>query len=230
MLTLTVLIFKAIFGFFDIDATFSAAFVMILTAILNTACEKDRVLVPYPGLGEAVEILHYLSDGGNLSAAERVSEIEHIWTRLHLGPTDNRPGAIPTSDSGYSSARPSSDSQGLSALSERAEKVQQQQRYPTPNCGQSSMGASRQVPVSHNQRSSSSHPSRDDVGALPTWTHQDVVNGDGSSVHEFLLGDLLVDDTNEQYHALLNNAQCALTGQDSIDFAELEKWLPGLGE
>lgn len=84
--------FKAIFGFFHIDATFSAAFVMILTAIFNTACEISPILAPSPGLGDAVEILRYLSDHGNLSAIERAPEIEHIWTRLHLD--DHMPSGL----------------------------------------------------------------------------------------------------------------------------------------
>lgn len=48
------------------------------------------------------------------------------------------------------------------------------------------MDVSRQASILNNQRSSSEHASRDDVRFFPTWAHKKAVNGDGSSVHEFL--------------------------------------------
>lgn len=69
---------QAIFGFFDLDAAFSGAFIMIFTAIFNTICDTDPLLTPSPGLSEAVEVLRYLLDHENVFAEEKLKEVEHI--------------------------------------------------------------------------------------------------------------------------------------------------------
>ncbi|PWY64980.1 hypothetical protein BO94DRAFT_428520, partial [Aspergillus sclerotioniger CBS 115572] len=72
----------AIFGFIDLDATFSAAFVMLLTAIFNTISDDNdhgQAFTPSPGLSEALEVLRYLSNRGNPFAMERLRELEKAW-------------------------------------------------------------------------------------------------------------------------------------------------------
>ncbi|OAA60354.1 Transcription factor [Niveomyces insectorum RCEF 264] len=73
----------AICGFYDFDAIFSAAFIMILTAIYNSACRpEDRIAHHPPGLADAIEILDDLARRGNAFAAEKLVEVRHVWALL----------------------------------------------------------------------------------------------------------------------------------------------------
>ncbi|EFQ35774.1 fungal specific transcription factor domain-containing protein [Colletotrichum graminicola M1.001] len=90
------------FGFFDLDAIFSAAFIMILTLIIDPTCEEGGKLAPRPGLSEALEILDYLVGRGNNFALQRAREVrrmrDHLSTFLDIpknSPSEfrtNRPG------------------------------------------------------------------------------------------------------------------------------------------
>lgn len=71
-----------IFGFIDFDATFSAAFIIILSAVFDLT-SRDRVGVHSPpGLEDALETMRFLAKRGNLAALERLKEIERLWTLM----------------------------------------------------------------------------------------------------------------------------------------------------
>ncbi|KAI3577525.1 hypothetical protein IWW34DRAFT_807720 [Fusarium oxysporum f. sp. albedinis] len=89
-----------IFGFFDCDAIFSATFVLILTAVFDSACEDKDKLNPSPGLADAMESLQYLADNHNTTAVERLQEIHEI---LHHLPENLRTNEGTTVPSGYRS-------------------------------------------------------------------------------------------------------------------------------
>jgi proline utilization trans-activator len=74
-----VLTSSAIFGFYDFEASFSAAFVMILAAILDSVCDESSKINPKPGLTEALGELQYLADHGNTYARERLQEVKKLW-------------------------------------------------------------------------------------------------------------------------------------------------------
>ncbi|KAH7232761.1 hypothetical protein BKA59DRAFT_487352 [Fusarium tricinctum] len=68
-----------VFGFIDFDATFSAAFITILSAVFDLM-GHDRVGVHSPpGLQDAIETMRFLVKRGNLAALERLQEIERLW-------------------------------------------------------------------------------------------------------------------------------------------------------
>ncbi|KAF4982938.1 hypothetical protein FZEAL_1508 [Fusarium zealandicum] len=69
----------AIFGFFDFEASFSAAFIMILAAILDSVCDDHMKINPKPGLTQALEELQHLADHGNTYARERLQEVKRLW-------------------------------------------------------------------------------------------------------------------------------------------------------
>ncbi|RSL68111.1 hypothetical protein CEP53_002763 [Fusarium sp. AF-6] len=85
-----------IFGFFDCDAIFSAAFIMLLTMIFDSACEPSQRLNPTPGLKDAMDMLHYMAEHGNTFARQRFQEVQSV--RDHLSAALNsREANTPTS-------------------------------------------------------------------------------------------------------------------------------------
>ncbi|CAH0055038.1 unnamed protein product [Clonostachys solani] len=68
-----------IFGFFDLESAVSAAVVMILMALYNSACPDQDRLHPTPGLNDALEVLQFLSDKGNIFAFQRLQEAQRLW-------------------------------------------------------------------------------------------------------------------------------------------------------
>ncbi|KAL2208298.1 hypothetical protein CC79DRAFT_820698 [Sarocladium strictum] len=72
----------AIFGFFDCDAIFSAAFVMILAEILDSVCEIGQKVQPSPGLGEALALLRYMAAHRSANAVRRLADVEAVWSTV----------------------------------------------------------------------------------------------------------------------------------------------------
>ncbi|KAL6409189.1 hypothetical protein AUP68_05560 [Ilyonectria robusta] len=70
----------ALFGFFDLDATFSAAFVLIMMGFVKT----NNPQKPPDGLKQAVDVLEYLSAAGNKAAEQRLGDLKqfcfHVWS------------------------------------------------------------------------------------------------------------------------------------------------------
>ncbi|CAI7657812.1 unnamed protein product [Penicillium discolor] len=65
------------YGFFDLDATFSAAFIHLMVGFLNTSEEHPE------SIDQAFEVLRFLSRSGNPAAEQRFQDITqsclHIW-------------------------------------------------------------------------------------------------------------------------------------------------------
>ncbi|CAG8232124.1 unnamed protein product [Penicillium salamii] len=65
------------YGFFDLEATFSAAFIHIMAGFLNKPKEQPK------SLGQAFEVLGFLARSGNPAAGKRLQDIAqsslHIW-------------------------------------------------------------------------------------------------------------------------------------------------------
>lgn len=69
---------QARFGFFDLDATFSAAFILIMAAYLEgrSGCRQPT------DLQEAIVVLEYLSDEGNRVARQRLTDIKEFASQV----------------------------------------------------------------------------------------------------------------------------------------------------
>ncbi|EEU33481.1 uncharacterized protein NECHADRAFT_98443 [Fusarium vanettenii 77-13-4] len=72
----------AVYGFFECDAIFSAVFIMLLTKIFDSSCKPEDRINPSPGLQEAMDMLQYLADRGNIFARERFREVQGVWDHL----------------------------------------------------------------------------------------------------------------------------------------------------
>ncbi|KAL4967999.1 uncharacterized protein BDV14DRAFT_206718 [Aspergillus stella-maris] len=72
----------ALFGFFDFDGIFSVTFIMILAAILDSACTENQRIQPTPGLSEALDLIHHVADHENKFAAQWLCDIEKTWAQL----------------------------------------------------------------------------------------------------------------------------------------------------
>ncbi|KAM5356448.1 hypothetical protein ACJ41O_003094 [Fusarium nematophilum] len=69
----------ALFGYFDLDATFSAAFVLTMMGFVEGDLQE-----PPEGLKQAAQVLKYLSNAGNSAAQRRLHELKqfcaHVWS------------------------------------------------------------------------------------------------------------------------------------------------------
>lgn len=72
------------FGYFDLDATFSVAFISVMMGFI----EGNDAQNPPEGLSEAAEVLQYLSKAGNRAAQRRLHELKqfcsYVWCPLQL--------------------------------------------------------------------------------------------------------------------------------------------------
>ncbi|RSM19046.1 hypothetical protein CDV31_002177 [Fusarium ambrosium] len=73
----------ALFGYFDLDATFSAAFVLTMMGFVEGDLQE-----PPEGLKQAAEILKYLSNAGNSAAQRRLNDLKqfclHVWSPTNM--------------------------------------------------------------------------------------------------------------------------------------------------
>ena len=70
------------FGYFDLDAAISAAFIFILVESLQSVGSPRSGL---HGIRSATSILQYLIKHGNKAAAKRMLDVEHICQHLGIG-------------------------------------------------------------------------------------------------------------------------------------------------
>ncbi|KAL2670751.1 hypothetical protein Neosp_014553 [[Neocosmospora] mangrovei] len=72
-----------LFGYFDLDATFSAAFVLTMMGFVEGDLQE-----PPEGLKQAAEILKYLSNAGNTAAQRRLNDLKqfclHVWSPTNM--------------------------------------------------------------------------------------------------------------------------------------------------
>ncbi|KAF4472492.1 fungal specific transcription factor domain-containing [Fusarium albosuccineum] len=189
----------AIFGFFDCDAIFSAAFIMLLAKIFDSACEPDQRINPAPGLQEAMEMLQYLADRGNAYARQRFREVQSVWG--HLSAILQVPNMLDRNISPPNELNRAADGE--------ANRHTQLTDLPEANPAQNDAS----LPNGY-------HPSSWDTlmwNNPDMWPHSMNLTGE--------LADLPLGDSFDQYQALFNDPDWALTGQDVGDFAELRKHL-----
>ncbi|KAJ6070067.1 hypothetical protein N7499_011954 [Penicillium canescens] len=81
------------YGFFDLDATFSAAFVLVMVGFLDHSQTK-----PPLALDQAFEVLQFLSQAGNLAAERRLQDIahscSHVWPDYVFNADERQSGAL----------------------------------------------------------------------------------------------------------------------------------------
>ncbi|KAJ0272235.1 hypothetical protein CBS470a_012794 [Colletotrichum nupharicola] len=197
------------FAFFDLDAAFSAAFVLIMRGFAH---KNDSQKPPPQELHQAVEVLEYLSAAGNNAASHRLKEIKqleaHVWGSRYFPP--EKDGDVQMKDSGTPHGEPHAGGSGAQG---------------TP--GQSGEGSGSQVVLSPPDPSPSTQPSWDGemfgTESAESYDPDQLFGLDlnGSLGQEFSL-------EAEGIYASFNDPTLPLTGVDQLDWAELEKMMaPG---
>lgn len=200
---------QAPFAFFDLDAAFSAAFVLIMRGFAH---KNDSQKPPPQELHQAVEVLEYLSAAGNNAASHRLKEIKqleaHVWGSRYFPP--QKDGDVQMKDSGTPHGEPHAGGSGAQG---------------TP--GQSGEGSGSQVVLSPPDPSPSTQPSWDGemfgTESAESYDPDQLFGLDlnGSLGQEFSL-------EAEGIYASFNDPTLPLTGVDQLDWAELEKMMaPG---
>ncbi|KAM0331160.1 hypothetical protein ACHAPQ_006123 [Fusarium lateritium] len=196
----------AIFGFYDFEASFSAAFIMILAAILDSVCEENLKINPKPGLTQALEELQHLADHGNTYARERLHEVKRLWKVM----------AQKIEALQVVNVSP----QGLSADGQRITHP----NGATPAAfGDAGMQQTELLPGSQGQTSP------EDFHLLDTGLWDNFSNlwvpmpetADGDPQQEMMMADIPTDDFFKHCYSMYNNPDWDLTGEDVGDFAEL---------
>ncbi|KAI8313083.1 putative transcriptional regulatory protein [Colletotrichum sp. SAR11_59] len=215
-----------IFGFFDLDAIFSAAFIMILTLIIDSTSDDSQKLAPSPGLPDALEILDYLVARGNDFASQRAREVrrmrDHLSTFLDIpknSPSEvrNRPPAV----AGDASIVVSMDDEGGGQDAEARRhafpgSTPKEGGVVTPSGRTSQLGS----------RSLLDSSLWNDISYL--WMQPAA--GEDAQVTEQAAGmaELMPEDAYNCY-SIYHNQDLTLTGQDLGDFGELERHILGFG-
>ncbi|KAF7547906.1 hypothetical protein G7Z17_g7401 [Cylindrodendrum hubeiense] len=216
----------AIFGFFDCDATFSAAFIMLLTMIFDSASEPDQRINPTPGLREAMDILQHLAGRGNTYAIQRFQEVQSVWN--HLSTILEVPQASISTPQAQDSSGPDNRGElGDNEATQRNLDGHEQLHASTtdgplregPNVGSAQVEPG--VPMTEYQSvpwDTGMWNSISDIWLPPV----DAAAGENAHVGNLLV-DPPIEDYYNHYQSLLNDPDWALTGQDVGDFAELRK-------
>ncbi|UQC81859.1 uncharacterized protein CLUP02_07345 [Colletotrichum lupini] len=231
------------FGFFDLDAIFSAAFIMILTMTIDSTCEESQKLAPSPGLSEALEILDYLVGRGNEFALQRAREVrrmrDHLSTLLDIpknSPSEFRSHPPVATGSGPSGGQQSPATMAVSTSSEdkgagEDARARQQSfrdmtmRGSVERGGLTPSGSSRASQLG--SRSLLDSSLWNDISYL--WMQPAPGAEDAQAFEEAEgMADLLPEDA-YNWNSIYHNQDLALTGQDLGDFGELERHILGFG-
>ncbi|OHW98298.1 fungal specific transcription factor domain-containing protein [Colletotrichum incanum] len=196
------------FAFFDLDAAFAAAFVLIMRGFAH---KNDSQKPPPQELFQAIDFMEYLSQAGNNAAAQRLKDVRqfsaHVWANVVAFDKDHD---VQMGESGEAHGAPHMANTPGSILPEQP--------------GQSS---TPQMPLTTPTPSSS----------VPSWEGE-MFGGPGANTYgsDTLFG-LNLDENLEQAFGLeaaegiynsFNDPSLPLTGVDQLDWAELEKMMaPG---
>ncbi|KAL6353953.1 hypothetical protein LRP88_12948 [Fusarium phalaenopsidis] len=200
----------------ECDAIFSAVFIILLTKIFDSACKPEDRINPSPGLQEAMDMLQYLADRGNIFARERFREVQGVWD--HLSATMQVPEVfdldLRLQEAG---AHESQATEGHNSES------QLPSTFPAGEMHENQEDVRQDMIAPHEDQSWgtsmwNNHPA--------IWLPMDLAS-DGHTVGS-LVADLPLEDSFHQYQSLFNDPNWSLTGQDVGDFAELRRhvfWL-----
>ncbi|KAK0368562.1 fungal specific transcription factor domain-containing protein [Colletotrichum limetticola] len=194
------------FAFFDLDAAFSAAFVLIMRGFAH---KQDSQKPPPQELFQAIDFLEYLSSAGNQAAAQRLKDVRqfsaHVWANVVAFDKDHD---VQMGDSGASHGVPQVGNTPGAGLPE--------QSGPSP----------AQMPLTTPTPSSS----------VPSWEGEmfggpaDTYGSDtlfGLNLDENLEQAFGLEAAEGIYNSF-NDPTLPLTGVDQLDWAELEKMMaPG---
>ncbi|KAF4970762.1 hypothetical protein FSARC_2275 [Fusarium sarcochroum] len=199
----------AIFGFYDFEASFSAAFIMILAAILDSVCEEPMKINPRPGLTQALEELQHLADHGNTYARERLQEVKRLWKVMAQKIESLQ--VVNVSPQGATGDGPGNN------------RVAYPNGATPAGLGDSGIHQGELVPGAQEQTSP------EDFMPLDTDLWDNFSNlwvplpeaTEGNTHQDMMMADIPPDDFYKYCYSMYNNPDWDLTGEDVGDFAEL---------
>ncbi|RAH79123.1 hypothetical protein BO86DRAFT_402145 [Aspergillus japonicus CBS 114.51] len=205
----------AVYGFCECDAIFSAAFIMLLTKIL------DYRINPSPGLQEAMGMLQYLAVRGNLFARQRCEEFQTV--RGHLTPF--LPPEEEVLGTPYGTKQPSETPAGTPTIPAMSAEDRISSTISVSMAHQPTNDQNIRPDVP--QASESSQPWHAPMWNNGMWLPVDVWENDTHGLGH-LVADIPLQESFNQYQSLLNDPGWSITGQNVGDFAELRRhvlWL-----
>ncbi|OQE29255.1 hypothetical protein PENFLA_c004G04429 [Penicillium flavigenum] len=185
------------YGFFDLDATFSAAFVLVMVGFLDKSQSQ-----PPPALDQAYRVLQFLSQSGNLAAERRLQDIaqsySHVWPSHSFNANVAHSDAGPHERTQTFAASPGSRQDGLMTCS----------------------GSPPYMAVASSGRSDH----QDEIRLLEPWSNMDVPDAMFDMQGDWNLD---LSGEAEGIYSSFHNPTLPLTGVDYIDWLEIEKVFNG---
>ncbi|KKA28365.1 hypothetical protein TD95_000204 [Thielaviopsis punctulata] len=133
---------KVSFGFFDSDALFSVAFILILAAILDSQEPTGPRIAQSPGLDDAMGVMQHIISRGNRHALERTEAVKRIWFKVSeylasqeaaSASTSAVPGAQPALSASAAAVAPPTAPNGMAYDDVQPQQQQQRpQQQPRP--------------------------------------------------------------------------------------------------
>ncbi|KXG48290.1 Transcription factor [Penicillium griseofulvum] len=185
------------YGFFDLDATFSAAFVLVMVGFLNKSQSQ-----PPPALEQAFRVLQFLSESGNSAAKRRLQDIaqsySHVW-----------PDHAFNANVSHSDTAPQNKTQPPTA---------------SPGSRQDALLTSSGSPPYMAVASSSQGDHQDEIRLLEPWSNMEAPDAMFDMQGDW---DLDLSGEAEGIYSSFHNPTLPLTGVDYIDWLEIEKVFNG---
>ncbi|KAI9155653.1 hypothetical protein HJFPF1_08241 [Paramyrothecium foliicola] len=191
-----------IFGFIDFDALFSAAFIMILSAVFDQASHNEGRAHLTPGLQDALETMRFLVQRGNLAALEKLQEVERLWALMQSLLWNISPMRQLNMVETVVPDQTQTETQTSSNLD------------PDAMIGNGDSDQRMDLPLLDDNL-------WDTINNLWLPAQDDEILG-----HESTSGTM--EDDQGSYWSLCNNPSWELTGEHSVDFAEFERHLENL--
>lgn len=206
---------------------------MILAVIFDSACSEEDKISPSPGLQDALENLQYLADHNNMSAMERLRDINEVCSNLAAYIQVGNADAVPTASQSQPRAASESNQRSEyeihgSRANEKiggitAEATEVASADPKQQLAQSNLH-----PVMMDTKSclsadnTSPRSGWDGAFQMPICPPEDQNTVHGGDMPPM---NLQVDQYFEHFQSLLNSAEWTLTGHDAGDFAELGRYI-----
>lgn len=191
------------YGFFDLETTFSAAFVLVMVGFIND-CED----YPPSALVEAFEVLRFLSSSGNMAAQQRFQDIaqscSHVWPGhdFSIASSDRAVSRAQNYLNRFGGAKPTGLAPNMSSIS------------------QSQLGSAGRV----NGANIPAANLEFQMGNISSdyWNKLDSIDGAFD-----MQGELEIDFTGEEegIYSSFYDPMLPLTGVDHMDWLEIEKVL-----
>ncbi|KAJ5110131.1 hypothetical protein N7532_002776 [Penicillium argentinense] len=192
------------YGFFDLDATFSAAFVLVMVGFIDNSQNK-----PPAALSQAYDVLRFLSRSGNSAAEQRLQDISqscsHVWPDHIFDRASSSPNTSPQSN----------------LVPRLGEDPTLDANRRGGTIGQTSVPPPDYMAVFPESR----HRLYDESRLLEPWVNATANTGFG------MQGDWDIDLSGEaeDIYSSFQDPTLPLTGVDYMDWLEIEKILNGPG-